>query len=304
MSLSINMNPEMGVPTITTDYLMGTTTTSDTNNNYKSSENTDNNNSSTYDGLNINPTILIIISVILILYYVAFATLGGASQESTAQTGKSIITLEILLWGVFIFLLFVNGIQYIFGIDIVASIKDLFSNVPEIDMKVSGAEPPPVPEIKRIKQVFHVPGNHYTYENAKAVCAAYGARLATTKDMDRAYRHGADWCSYGWSEGQMAYFPTQYKKWEKLQKVKGHENDCGRPGINGGYIENENVRFGINCFGYKPKMNNDEMLMMSETPLYPKTQEEIMFERRVDFWKKQIPDIIVAPFNHDKWSVI
>ena len=34
----------------------------------------------------------------------------------------------------------------------------------------------------------------------------------------------------------MALFPTQYKSWKKLQKQKGRENDCGRPGINGGYI--------------------------------------------------------------------
>ena len=279
MSLNINMNPELGVPTTATDYI-------------------------TPDNLHINPAILIIISVVLIIYYVAFSTLGGASSESVAQTGKSIAGLEILLWGVFIFLILVNGAQYIFGINIIASAKNLFSNVPEIDMKVIGAEPPPVPEIKRIKQVFHVPGNKYTYKDAKAVCSAYGARMATTKDMDRAHKNGAEWCSYGWSEGQMAYFPTQYKKWEDLQKIKGHEHDCGRPGINGGYIDNENVRFGVNCFGYKPKITNDEMMMMSETPLYPRTQDEIDFERRVDFWKKKLPDIIVAPFNNNSWSVI
>ena len=48
---------------------------------------------------------------------------------------------------------------------------------------------------------------------------------------------------------QLALFPTQYGKWERLQKIKGHENDCGRPGINGGYIDNPNVKFGINCYG-------------------------------------------------------
>jgi hypothetical protein len=292
MSFSVNMNPELGIPTTSSDYLLGI-------NNSNS-----NDNSKTSDSLNINPTFLIIVSIVLVLYYVVFASLGNGGEETTAQAGKSIIKLEILLWSVFILLLLVNGIQYIFNINIVASIKNLFSDIPEIDIKVDGIEPPPVPEIKRVKQVFHVPGNHYTYKDAKAICSAYGARLATTKDMDRAYKNGADWCSYGWSEGQMAYFPTQYSKWDELQKIKGHENDCGRPGINGGFIDNENVRFGVNCFGYKPKMTNDEMLMMSETPLYPKTQEEIDFEHRVDFWKKQIPDIIVAPFNHNKWSVI
>jgi hypothetical protein len=31
----------------------------------------------------------------------------------------------------------------------------------------------------------------------------------------------------------MALFPTQKETWDKLQKIKGHEHDCGRPGING-----------------------------------------------------------------------
>ena len=29
---------------------------------------------------------------------------------------------------------------------------------------------------------------------------------------------------------------------------------CGLPGINGGYIDNPNIRFGVNCYGYKPKI--------------------------------------------------
>ena len=46
MSFNINMNPEMGIPTTSTDYLFGTT-------NSKPSDNSD-----TYNTLNINPTIL------------------------------------------------------------------------------------------------------------------------------------------------------------------------------------------------------------------------------------------------------
>ena len=37
---------------------------------------------------------------------------------------------------------------------------------------------------------------------------------------------------------QMALYPTQKKTYNKLQTIKGHEHDCGRPGINGGYIAN------------------------------------------------------------------
>ena len=102
----------------------------------------------------------------------------------------------------------------------------------------------------------------------------------------------------------MAYFPTQYDKWKNLLKIKGHEHDCGRPGINGGYIDDPNIKFGVNCYGYKPKINSLGYDLMQNTTVYPKTQEEIDFERNVMKWKQKIPEISVAPFNNNRWSVI
>ena len=136
------------------------------------------------------------------------------------------------------------------------------------------------------------------------MCKAYGGRLATYKEIDKAYDKGADWCSFGWSDGQMALYPTQYDKWEKLQTIKGHEHDCGRPGINGGFIDNKAVRFGINCFGYKPKITENESQLMAETPLYPVTNKEIAFDKKVDYWRDKLPEILVAPFNYNNWSII
>jgi hypothetical protein len=43
----------------------------------------------------------------------------------------------------------------------------------------------------------------------------------------------------------MAFYPTQKTTWDKLQKIKGHKHDCGGPGINGGFIQNPRVRFGV-----------------------------------------------------------
>ena len=108
------------------------------------------------------------------------------------------------------------------------------------------------------KEVFHIPDNKYNYENSKAMCKAYGNRLANYKEIENAYQNGADWCSYGWSEDQMALFPTQMERWERLQKIEGHENDCGRPGINGGYMKNTSLKYGVNCYGKKPKITNIE----------------------------------------------
>jgi hypothetical protein len=154
------------------------------------------------------------------------------------------------------------------------------------------------------KEVFHIPNNKYTYKDAKAICKAYGARLANYDEVENAYNKGGEWCSYGWSNNQLALFPTQKKTYNELQKHKGHEHDCGRPGVNGGFIDNENVRYGINCFGFKPNMNNREKEKMERQHIYPKTEKDHEFERTVDKWRKKLPDILISPFNSNSWNKI
>ena len=59
--------------------------------------------------------------------------------------------------------------------------------------------------------LFHIPSNTYTYKQAHDMCKTLNARLATYDEVERAYNNGANWCSYGWSEDQLALFPTQKK---------------------------------------------------------------------------------------------
>ena len=256
-----------------------------------------------------NPMVLLVFAVIIILYYILFASLGGrAEQVSTGSKSGGIVFLEVLLWGVFLALLLLNGLQYFFNVNVTAQIKNLFTDQPEIDITVEDtgpdAGPEPVPELRMKKQVYHVPGNEYTYENAKALCKAYGSRLANYDELEKTYNEGGQWCSFGWSDDQMALYPTQKKTWEHLQKIKGHEHDCGRPGINGGFIGNPNVKFGVNCYGYKPEITGEEAELMRETPLYPKTMKDIKFQKRVDYWRDRLGEILVAPFNHNVWSLV
>jgi hypothetical protein len=84
--------------------------------------------------------------------------------------------------------------------------------------------------------VFNISKNNYTYYDAEPLCKALGAELATYDQVKDAWRTGADWCNYGWSDGQNAFFPTQQKTFDILQGIEGHEHDCGRPGVNGGFI--------------------------------------------------------------------
>jgi hypothetical protein len=264
--------------------------------------------SSTNSISQINIAVIVVFLIIMIGYYSFLSSLGsGASQSATvsAESSGGVGLIEILLWAIFVVLIMINGMTYIFNIDIVASVKDIFTAKPIIDIASSiGDIDTKVPEAKSKKQVFHIPDNKYTYDDAKAICKAYDARLATYKEMSESFDKGADWCGFGWSDGQMALYPTQFEKWQNLQKIPGHEHDCGRPGINGGYISNPKVKYGINCYGYKPKINDVEIQDMETKPMYPKTKKEIDFEKKVEKWKERLPDILISPFNHDNWSIL
>jgi len=285
-----------------------------------------------------NPAAIIILIIIVLIYIVFFVSLGKSGTQGTQELpnlmqgtngsnsgGTSNILIGITIFIIFIILLF-NIFEYFFSINIITSIQNLFNAVPSLDVTVNqdtvdfasipldptipvnpnlnpiiNPELNPNPIINR-PQVFNIPGNTYGYEDAKTLCQAYDSRLATYDEIENVYNKGAEWCNYGWSEGQMALFPTQQKTFDNLQKIEGHEHNCGRPGINGGYIANPHVKFGVNCFGHKPEINSAEEEMMQNTTPYPKTEKDILFEKRVDYWKTKLDEILVSPFNYDTWS--
>ena len=152
------------------------------------------------------------------------------------------------------------------------------------------------------KQVFNVSRNIYTYHDAAAICSALDSDLATYEQVKDAYEQGADWCNYGWVQGQMAVYPTQKDTYEKLQKGRPqYHNACGRPGVNGGYFDNPELLFGVNCFGVRPPKNAMDELNTSEVSLPPST-EEIEFEKQVQKFRDQLDDTTVLPFNKNSWS--
>ena len=253
----------------------------------------------------LNPMVFIIILIIILSYYLfssdAVSGLGN-SQLSSSSSGSNILGIVILV--ILACLLIVNALQYFFSINVTAYISNLFGPVKKVDIVVDQSlyKPAPVPEIRFKKQVFNIPGNYYDYDNAKALCKAYGAELASYDQIEKAYNNGAEWCNYGWSANQQALFPTQKKTYDYLQTVPGHENDCGRTGINGGYMANPKLRFGVNCYGNKPKITSEEEELMKTTPPYPQSAQDIAFQKRVDFWKTKVSDILVSPFNHNSWG--
>jgi hypothetical protein len=259
--------------------------------------------------IGIGPMLLIGSIAIIIIYYYIFSSLGN-NDDGSASDIK--VFFETILWLLFIVLLLLNGISYIFGIDLLKTFDLNFGSEHDDEgqeLKEGGDDEDTSDEeddelkVMLKEQVFHLPENKYNYEDAKAICKAYGARMATYDDMSKAYNKGADWCTYGWSDEQMALFPTQEEKWERLQKMKGHEQDCGRPGINGGYIYDAEMKYGANCYGAKKPITDRDAKRMRQKPEIRKTKKELEFEDRVTYWKSKTKDITMSPFNHDNWSM-
>jgi hypothetical protein len=149
------------------------------------------------------------------------------------------------------------------------------------------------------KQVFNVANNIYSYKEAEAVCKAFGAEIATYEQMVEAYKKGANWCNYGWTKGQLALYPTQKSAWLKMQEDDDPErhDDCGNVGINGGYFENPEMLFGVNCYGIKPEPRPHEKVKFEH-----KTDKEYELEKQIANVKRNLSNLSVLPFNKDKWS--
>jgi hypothetical protein len=159
----------------------------------------------------------------------------------------------------------------------------------------------------QVDEVFNISKNVYTYDDSRAVCSALGARLATYDEVEQSYNDGGEWCNYGWSENQMILYPTQKATWNKLQKIDGHKNDCGRPGVNGGYIENPNVTFGVNCFGKKPAATTDDLTRLKASAVAADASAAAVTDpieqAKIAYWKQHANTFLqLNSFNRAAWS--
>ena len=232
----------------------------------------------------------------------------------------SIMLVETLTILLFVILLIFDFFKYLFKIDIFDFMLD--SLIQKLDKTPVSSSPPPRPVKQSVcpkstdtpetpfDEVFNIRNNLYTYDDAKEVCSIYGAKLATYDQIETAYNNGAEWCNYGWSEGQLALFPTQKCTWEALQRKKSSRdvanNACGRPGINGGFIRNPNIRFGVNCYGKKPVATECDKNMMKANveSKMAETPKDVKLKEKVELWKKNADKfLVVNSFNKEKWTV-
>ena len=90
-------------------------------------------------------------------------------------------------------------------------------------------------------------------------------------------------------------FPTQAGFWNELQKEQYRKNECGKPGVNGGYFENAEYKFGANCFGIKPEPKSSEL---EKNRNYRLGAQGV----KVDQYKEQLDQFRISPFNYNNWS--
>ncbi len=167
------------------------------------------------------------------------------------------------------------------------------TNTPNITSQVNGKLIPS----NGPKQVFNIRQNVYTKADAPAVCALFGADVATIEQLQEAHANGADWCNVGWTKDGFAAYPIQQSTWEKLQENSDPDkrNQCGVPGINL-VNNNPNMMYGVNCFGVKPNARGDEKIQESIM-----SDADILKLQTMERLRKNIDGINVMPFNEDTW---
>jgi Extracellular link domain len=153
------------------------------------------------------------------------------------------------------------------------------------------------------KEVFSVSSNNFSYYDAAPLCKALGAELATYDQVKAAWQKGADWCNYGWVKGQMAVYPTQQDTYDKLQQGPADERGaCGKPGINGGYFDNPELKYGVTCIGPKPSQSAHDATTITSGATRPLTSQGLKFENKVQQFKEHADTMGILPFNGGKWT--
>jgi hypothetical protein len=262
-----------------------------------------------------NPASIFTVLSFILGFYLIIYLIGLPMTNSTKPSSISFI--DIIAWLVFSIVLISDFFNIFLDISIANSLfgewinklnkaTDNSSNDVSLNKNISKDTSSNVAYSNHVgDEVFNVSNNLYTYNDASEVCSIYGAKLATYDQVEDAYNKGGEWCNYGWSEGQMALFPTQKATWSKLQKSETTKNQCGRPGINGGYMANDGLLFGVNCFGKKPQASDAELKLMAANKNIDVSSNSTTPEEnaRLKFLKDNKDTLLVLnPFARGDWS--
>jgi hypothetical protein len=250
------------------------------------------------------------------------------SSVNSSSSGGTIWNAP-LLWflGFFIIGLIIFSVYYRNIVDAIETMSDQLNlwitgngGPPEVKQENIPVAPPAPPQDQTVavpsgiskvvdkilppaKEVFSVSKNNYSYYDAAPLCKALGAELATYEQVKQAWQSGADWCNYGWVKGQMAVFPTQKSSYEDLQEGPAEQRGaCGKPGVNGGFFDNPELKFGVTCVGKRPSQSQHDANAIAAGSTRPLTVSGLEFEKKVQQFKEGSENLGILPFNKEHWG--
>ena len=99
--------------------------------------------------------LLISLVVVIVIYGIFFAILGGGSQgqgQGQDATGSAsnigLKFFEVMLWSIFIVLILLNGFQYFFDVNLTTRFINFFTDKPKLEIVMDVPEDEPVQELK------------------------------------------------------------------------------------------------------------------------------------------------------------
>ena len=270
-----------------------------------------------------DPTTPFTFTILILIFYTLIYVCGIPMTPETKPFTIGVIESKLFIVLICVFI--INFFKYVFGISLMNlmfgannELVKLWHKLPDefnydscgnkiVSVKDnSGNIAVPVLNTPK-EEVFNILNNLYTYDDAQAICKSFDSKLATYDQIEQAYMSGSEWKGYGWSDGQMILFPTQKDTWNKLQKLAPEKrNDLGRPGINGGFISNDQMLFGVNCFGIRPNATDLDLNRLKHSKIdtiKPKNINDEITDAKVKYWRENKDQMLILnSFNNDKWS--
>ena len=168
----------------------------------------------------------------------------------------------------------------------------------------------PKPKPKNPKEVYYI-NSKFNYLEAQEICKSYNGTLATLKQLEDAHTNGANWCKWGWLSNETIGYPVQEKYWMDMEKH--HKGHCGpTAGINKLYNVDPLQKYGVNCYGIKPKKTKKDTkltdsvndtksldLQIKQCKAIKATKQKVNKQKWI---KKKKRDIRILGFNETTWS--
>ncbi|MEI8254955.1 MAG: hypothetical protein WCJ30_04710, partial [Deltaproteobacteria bacterium] len=99
-------------------------------------------------------------------------------------------------------------------------------------------------------------------------------------------------------------YPTQQSTFDSLQTGTSDDERlaCGTVGVNGGFMDDPALRFGVNCYGDKPVESEHDLKNMLQNRIPPLTPDVLEQTKKELKYKSEQGQIGILPYRKGAWS--